>query len=328
MRRAGLVIAGAVLAGGAALLNLANASWLATPEGRISILAHRGVHQTFPHDGVDDATCTARRIRPPTHSYLENTLPSIRRAFALGADVVEIDIHPTRDGDFVVFHDWTLDCRTDGAGVTREKTLAELKTLDVGWGYTADGGRTFPFRGSGRGAMPSLAEVLTAFPGRRFMVNIKSNDVAEADLLVSYLRVHDPHGLSRLTVMGGERPVARLKSVTPELRAFSTADAKACAKRYLAMGWTGRVPDPCRGSMVFVPQKHAWLLWGWPNRFLARMQGVDTEVYIAGDLKTEGRLSLHGLDDPARLKRLPKDWRGGVSTDRIELIGPALADRR
>lgn len=327
MRRPRLV-AVAVLLGGAALLYLANASWLARPDGRLAILAHRGVHQTFPHDGVDNATCTAQRIGTPTHRYLENTLPSIGRAFALGADVVEIDIHPTRDGDFAVFHDWTLECRTDGAGVTREKTLAELKALDVGWGYTADGGRTFPFRGSGRGAMPSLAEVLTAFPGRRFMVNIKSNDPVEADLLAAYLRAQDAGGLSRLTVMGGERPAARLKTVAPDLRAFSTEDAKACAKGYLALGWTGHVPEACRGTMVFVPQDWAWLLWGWPNRFLARMQGAGTEVYIAGDLQTEGRVSLHGLDDPARLARLPKHWRGGVSTDRIELIGPALADRR
>ena len=57
-------------------------------------------------------------------------------------------------------------------------TLADLKTLDVGYGYTADGGKTFPFRHKGVGLMPSLDEVIAAFPGKRFLIHIKSNDPA------------------------------------------------------------------------------------------------------------------------------------------------------
>ncbi|MEZ4555866.1 MAG: glycerophosphodiester phosphodiesterase family protein [Caldilineaceae bacterium] len=58
---------------------------------------------------------------------------------SLGADVVEFDVHRTSDDQFAVFHDWTLDCRTDGTGVTRDQTLADLQTLDIGYGYTGDG---------------------------------------------------------------------------------------------------------------------------------------------------------------------------------------------
>jgi hypothetical protein len=79
----------------------------------------------------------------------------------------EIAVHPTADGHFVVFHDWTLECRTDGYGVTRQHTLTELKALDAGYGYTADGGKTFPIRGKGVGLIPSLDEVFAAFRGRR-----------------------------------------------------------------------------------------------------------------------------------------------------------------
>ncbi len=75
-------------------------------------------------------------------------------AFDAGADIVEFDVHPTTDGHFAVFHDWTLDCRTDGKGVTREHTLAELKKLDAGYGYTADGGKTYPLRGKRRWPHP------------------------------------------------------------------------------------------------------------------------------------------------------------------------------
>jgi glycerophosphoryl diester phosphodiesterase len=96
---------------------------------------------------VRNDTCTAARMLPPEHDYLENTIASMEASFKAGADIVEFDVHPTTDGHFAVFHDWTLDCRTNGKGVTREHSLQELKTLDIGYGYTADGGKTFPFRG-------------------------------------------------------------------------------------------------------------------------------------------------------------------------------------
>src|SRR6478735_2591021 len=111
-----------------------------------TLLAHRGISQQFDTADLRNDTCTASRMRPPTHRYLENTISSMQASFDAGADIVEIDVHPTTDGHFAVFHDWTLDCRTNGRGVTREHTLAELKKLDAGYGYTADGGKTYPLR--------------------------------------------------------------------------------------------------------------------------------------------------------------------------------------
>ena len=62
----------------------------------------------------------------------ENTLASIRAAFELGCDVVEIDVRRSRDGVPVIIHDDTVDRTTDGAGHVADLTLAELKTLDAG----------------------------------------------------------------------------------------------------------------------------------------------------------------------------------------------------
>lgn len=132
----------------AASLYINNTSLLAPHrDGKPVLLAHRGMAQRFDERDLKSDTCTAARMLRTTHDYLENTLRSMRASFEDGADVVELDVHPTTDGEFAVFHDWTLDCRTDGHGVTREQSMARLKTLDVGYGYTADGGKTFPFRG-------------------------------------------------------------------------------------------------------------------------------------------------------------------------------------
>ena len=305
-----------------AALYLANASWLADPRGALTILAHRGVHQTFSEAGVTDSTCTATRIDTPTHHFIENTLPSMRRAFELGADIVELDVHPTTDGDFVVFHDWTLDCRTNGHGVTRDHAFADLQRLDVGYGYTADGGRTCPLRGLGVGLMPDLAMALAAFPDRRFLVNIKSNDPHEGDELAAYFARRAPTASGRIVVYGGERPVARLRALRPDIEAWTPGQAKECLIRYELLGWSGYVPKACRRGMVFVPEDRAWLVWGWPNRFLVRMQSVGSETFVAGGIT--GRMGLEGIDTPAQISRLPARWRGGVSTERIDVVGPLL----
>lgn len=124
------------------------------------LLAHRGLAQTFDISTVEWDTNTARIIYEPEHPYLENTLESMQVAFEYGANSVELDIQLTKDKKLAVFHDYDLSIRTDGNGSVSDYTMEELKRLDVGYGYTADNGETYPFRGKGIGLMPELKEVL------------------------------------------------------------------------------------------------------------------------------------------------------------------------
>lgn len=62
----------------------------------------------------------------------ENTLAAFRQAVALGADVLEMDLRVTADGEVVVIHDPTLDRTTNGHGYVRATTLADLQRLDAG----------------------------------------------------------------------------------------------------------------------------------------------------------------------------------------------------
>lgn len=281
-------------------------------------LAHRALGQTFPTAGLTNETCTARRIYPPDHPYLENTIPAMEAAFAAGAAVVELDIHPTRDGQFAVFHDWTLDCRTNGKGVTRNHTMAELKQLDVGYGYTADNGKTYPFRGKGIGLMPSLQEVLNHFPDRQFLINIKSNDPAEGEQLAKHLATLPEERLAQLAVYGGDRPIAVLQKRLPGLRVMSKATLVRSLLAYLAIGWTGYIPASCRNTQLHIPEKYAPWLWGWPDRFLQRMEAVNTRVIlVAGN----GKFS-EGFDTAEDIKRIPPGYSGGIWTNRVDKIAP------
>jgi glycerophosphoryl diester phosphodiesterase len=292
--------------------------------GRPMLLAHRGLAQTFDLAGVQADTCTASRIHPPEHPYLENTLASMAAAFAAGADMVELDIHPTTDGQFAVFHDWTLDCRTDGKGVTREHALADLKKLDVGYGYTADGGKTFPFRGTGVGAMPSLDEALAAFPHKRILIHIKSNDPTEGEKLAARLAALAPAARDVLAVYGGRLPVAVVRERLPDLMTMSARAEMRCLGTYLAVGWSGYVPHSCANMLLLVPRNYASWLWGWPDRFIARMRAVSAEVVLLGP--RGGDEFSSGIDTAEELARLPRRAGLGIWTNRIDRIAP-LAGR-
>lgn len=314
MKKRNILLGVSLLAGSA--IYLANASWLVPSQAQHrQVLAHRGLYQTFDPVGVTNQTCTAARIDAPRHNYIENTVPAIEEALAMGADIIEFDIHPTTDGDFAVFHDWRLECRTDGKGVTRQQSMAYLKGLDIGYGYTADGGKTYPFRGQFIGAMPSLDGILSTFPDTHFLINIKSKSTDEAKALTTYLKGtnHD-----RLSVYGNGAGVDLFTKQNPDIKTLSKQAAKACLKFYLLTGWTGHIPKACHNTYVPVPKNYQWAVWGWPSRFEARLQKVGSRSILMGAHK-KGKANS-GIDSKDALDEIPSDFGGIIWTNRIDLI--------
>jgi glycerophosphoryl diester phosphodiesterase len=81
----------------------------------------------------------------------ENTLASFRRAVELGATFIETDLRLSHDAQFVAMHDATLDRTSNGRGLVRDFTLAQLRELDAGSWY----GREFAGE-----KIPTLDEIL------------------------------------------------------------------------------------------------------------------------------------------------------------------------
>ncbi len=120
----------------------------------------------------------------------EETIAAYQNAVTIGADVIECDVHATSDGVVVCMHDSSVSRTTDGIGAIRGMTLAEVKALDAGFDFTTDGGVTFPYRGQGV-QVPTLDELLDAFPNTHIAIEIKQDDPPIVDALAAVIDNHD-----------------------------------------------------------------------------------------------------------------------------------------
>jgi glycerophosphoryl diester phosphodiesterase len=144
----------------------------------------------------------------------ENTPTAFRAAIAAGADMIELDVHLTRDNEVVVIHDDTLERTTNGKGNVAAKTLAELKSLDAGsW---------FDSRFAGE-RIPTLAEVLE-IARNRILVNIelkkgKNFPYTMEELADRTLAVVEKAGMTGQILFSSFDPAAvnRIKEKAPRL---------------------------------------------------------------------------------------------------------------
>jgi len=279
-----------------------------------TLIAHRAVSQTFPREHIKNDTCTAKIIYPPTHSFLENTIPSIREAIQYGADIVEIDIHPTTDNQLAIFHDWTIDCRTNGQGITHEQSMETLRKLDIGYGYTADGGKTYPFRGKGIGLMPTFDEVMREFPQQRFLVDQKDRFEKTLKLLANALKKYPSQQRKNIYLFSDDKQYEILKQEIPEVqKIFPTRrEAKDCIPQYLAMLFSGSISKACGKYAFGIPASYLKYVPGWPNLFLSKARQSNLKVYV---------IDVDTLESFEKIRGLPID---GIVTNRIEIIGPRL----
>jgi glycerophosphoryl diester phosphodiesterase len=119
-----------------------------------------------------------------------DTMFAFEHAAELGVDVLEMDLHITKDGVLVINHDETVDRTTDGAGEIEAMLLDEIKALDAGYDWSNDNGNTFPYRGMGI-TIPTLAEVFEAFPGYHMTIEIKTTERSMAMPFCEMIRAYD-----------------------------------------------------------------------------------------------------------------------------------------
>ncbi|MDF3126493.1 glycerophosphodiester phosphodiesterase family protein [Rheinheimera sp. 1928-s] len=274
------------------------------------IISYKGLVQPTSYVGVDNDSCTANKLISVEHPYIENTLPAIARAFELGADKIHLNVQVTADNKLAIFHDWTLDCRTDGKGVTSKQSMDYLKTLDLGYGYRIAGSELYPFRGKGLGLMTSLPEVMQHFPEKDFLINMKTKQPRAIKVLVGYLAGLSATERGRLSFIGDQQIMDAVSEQFAEPRLYSQEIAKQCLLGYVLLGWSTYYPESCRHKTIILPEKYGKYLWGWPSQFAARAQANNSQVYlyqtsepyrVNSDLRTKG-IGLFTGDLPGLVK--------------------------
>jgi glycerophosphoryl diester phosphodiesterase len=151
-----------------------------------------------------------------------NTMFAFKTALDKGAEVLELDVHATADGEIVVIHDATVDRTTNGSGAVDEMTLEEIKKLDAAYWFVPGCGtcndsppEAFTYRGYASGerklmkgklrritpndfTIPTLREVLETFPETLINIEIKATapdtfpyEDELAELLEEYGRTDD-----------------------------------------------------------------------------------------------------------------------------------------
>ena len=235
----------------------------------------------------------------------ENTLAAFRNAVdAWGADILEMDVRATADGEIVVIHDESVDRTTDGEGFVSNLPWAQLRELDAGYGFKDLHGR-HSFRGRGEG-VPRFQDVLEAVPEARLNVEAKDRRSA-AGLVEMILR----HGAQDRVLVAAERERNR-KSVRGYPGPWGASRRHVAAFLLLSPTPIGFFFTPGCDALQ-VPEEHRGIRIV-SRRFLARAHGRNLPVHV------------WTVDDPGDMRRLLTWGVDGIQTDRPDLLAQVLVE--
>jgi glycerophosphoryl diester phosphodiesterase len=211
----------------------------------------------------------------------ENTIEAFQQAVDLGADAIEFDVRITRDGVPVVIHDPDVDRTTDGHGLVKSLTIAEVRQLDASTGS--------PRFGGARMSVPSLEEALDRFRAVPLIIEVKELGASDAtERLIRHF------GAQERVLVGSAETVV--------VERFYRAGLRICASMrdatlLIPIALAGLKPSKPRYDVLSItPRFH-----GFPVP-VVRMAAAARKVGIATHVWT--------VNDPVMARAL---WRGGVT---------------
>lgn len=228
---------------------------------------------------------------------LENTMTAFAAAVDLGYRYVETDVHATRDGELVAFHDESLDRVTDGSGPIAQQRWDQLRDIRIG----------------GSEPIPRLDDLLGSWPDLRVNIDIKS--AMAIGPLVDSVERHQAHGRVCVTSFSDRRRAAALRRMSKPV-ATSAGQARTTAFVLALNGRAPRVPRVAlRGiDCLQIPVEHKGIRLVTP-RTLAAAHSANTQVHV---------WAINDSDEMRRLLDLGVD---GLITDRADLLKDLLVTR-
>ena len=147
--------------------------------------------------------------------YPDESLLAFTNAVDMGIQVLEVDIHRTRDGVLVINHDETINRLTDGSGLIREMSWLELQQVDGAYNWSPDG-MTYPYRGKGVKILP-LTAILDSFPQQVYDIEIKQHDPPLENDLCELLRQYGIASDQVIVASFSDETITRFQHICPEV---------------------------------------------------------------------------------------------------------------
>ena len=232
--------------------------------------------------------------RHPDLPGLENTRAAFAHAVGLGYRYLETDVHVTRDGLLVAFHDALLERVTDGVGSLGDLGSEALRAVRVG----------------GREAVPTLSALVQAFPGARFNIDLKADGAAAS--LAALIREQGLHDRVLVGSFSGRR-LRRFRRLAGPRVATSASPGEVAAYVVLPGRLARRLTRGAPAALQ-VPHRRGPLVVA--SRLLVR------RAHAAG-------LHVHvwTVDDPDQMRLLIDGGVDGLMTDRTDVLRDVLVER-
>ncbi len=232
----------------------------------------------------------------PPNLHRENSLHAFTEAVGLGYRHLETDVHATADGVLLAFHDQVLDRVTDGRGAIAELSHAEVQRARI----------------HGIDPIPTLAELLTAFPGVCFNIDAKSD--TSVRLLADTIAEHDAYDRVCVSSFG----VARLHRLRRRLGrpVASAASAVGVAvNRFLP--WFTQVLNTS-APVLQIPLR---------SEVLGRDVRIFTPALLRAAHGAGKQVHIWTVDDPESIESLIDAGVDGIISDRIDTLKTVLTRR-
>jgi len=243
----------------------------------------------------------------------ENTLLSFATGLELGAQILESDVHVTRDGIPVLAHDADVDRVTEGTGAIASLDLADLQRLDAGYRFSPDEGKSFPYRGRGL-VIPTLEQTFNAQSSARFNLELKTG---AHDLPTRVLTLCREHAREHRTLVtsGSDEVMTDLRSAIARdgsqvAIGASTADILAFVRSALA----GDAPKSDSMALQI------------PVEFAGRP--LITHELIRHAHAHGAQIHAWTINEPAEIERLLDLGVDGIVTDHPGRMASLVAERR
>ncbi len=231
----------------------------------------------------------------------ENTMAAFHTALSFGADIMEIDVRLSRDGQVVVIHDEWVDRTCNASGRVRDMTLSRLKTLDAGYHFTDLQGRSFRNTGV---TLPSLAEMFEQLPDVPINIDIKDNCPEAALAVASVIEKFERHA----SVNVGSFHASALLHFRAILPSVTTAATQSeVAQLYFKRSLYRSLPF----EYLQIPQRYFGIPLATPDFIRhAKKRGIHSVYWT--------------INKPQDMQRLIDLDVAGFVTDRVDIAGALL----